>query len=223
MSCIEYMTVTVTKLTDVELLRKAAAFTTGRDCHMTLATAYRNQHSIIRTQQFFIELRDIPLFVASQLVRSHVGVQFFQRSKRTDRGGADFRQVCAELAHKVRRIPYITLNRANSREEISNRIAVLPETFDRDAPTDLAFICNAEFIINTSHKRLCTQASAATRYVWQKIVAQLYDIDPDLYDHCVPQCIYRGGICPEPHSCGYNKSAIGAPKLKHYVQLMQPK
>ena len=93
------MNVTVTKLTDVELLRKANSFTTGHESHMTLAKAYAYQHSPIRTQLFWIECREIPLFVASQLVRSHVGVQFFQQSKRTDRGGCDFRKECEDLAN----------------------------------------------------------------------------------------------------------------------------
>jgi len=30
--------------------------------------------------------------------------------------------------------------------------------------------------------------------------------DPDLADHLVPQCWYRGGICPEAKCCGLNKS-----------------
>lgn len=95
------MKVEITKLTDVKLLQRANSFTTGRDSHMTLAQAYRAGHSPIRTQLFWVECTDIPLFVASQLVRSHVGAQFFQRSKRTDRGGEDFNDVCRNLAFNV--------------------------------------------------------------------------------------------------------------------------
>ena len=95
------MTVSVTKLTDVELLQEANSSTTGHDSNMTLERAYRYGHSPIRTQQFWIVCKDIPLFVASQLVRSHVGVQFYQRSKRTDRGGADFAERCKRIADKL--------------------------------------------------------------------------------------------------------------------------
>lgn len=95
------MHVTIKKLTDVKLLQCANSFTTGRDSHMTLARAYRHGHSPIRTQLFWVECREIPLFVASQLVRSHVGVQFFQLSKRPDRGGSDLSSVCATLADDI--------------------------------------------------------------------------------------------------------------------------
>lgn len=79
------MNIKVTKLTNVDLLRKANSFTTGKESGMSLNTAYRTLHSPTRTQLFTIELEDIPLFVASQLVRSHVGVQFYQKSHRPDR------------------------------------------------------------------------------------------------------------------------------------------
>ena len=44
--------------------------------------------------------------------------------------------------------------------------------------------------------------------------------DFDLSEHLVPQCIYRGGICPEPKSCGYNTSDRGIEKIKEYKNLM---
>lgn len=78
------MNITIQKLTDVDLLRQMASVTTGQPCHMTLATAYRNMHSLVRTQIYVITLRDIPLSVASHLVR-HVHAQPYQRSHRPDR------------------------------------------------------------------------------------------------------------------------------------------
>lgn len=176
------MNITVKKLTDVELLRKANSFTTGRDSHMSLAKAYAYQHSPIRTQLFWIECREIPLFVASQLVRQHVGVQFFQKSHRPDRN---------------------------------------PDAKDegRMTPTDLAFICNAEALMNMAHKRLCGKASKETREVVQAICELVEEQDPDLYKHLVPQCVYRGGICPEPKSCGYNKTGLFNKILTEYKKL----
>ena len=69
--------VSAVKLTDVDLLRSAASTTIGHESQITLERAYALGHSIIRTQLFWVECKNIPLFVASQLVRSHVGVQFF--------------------------------------------------------------------------------------------------------------------------------------------------
>lgn len=180
------MNIKVTKLTDVELLRRANSFTTGHESKMSLAMAYRLGHSPIRTQLFWVELREIPLFVASQLVRQHVGVQFFQKSHRPDRN---------------------------------------PDAKDegRMTPTDLAFIINAEALINMAHKRLCGKASRETREVVKAICELVEEQDPDLYQHLVPQCVYRGGICPESKCCGYIASEKGQSRLKFYKALFNQK
>ena len=212
------MNITVKKLTDVELLRKANSFTTGRDSHMSLAKAYAYQHSPIRTQLFWIECREIPLFVASQLVRSHVGVQFFQRSKRTDRGGCDFRKECEDLANGLANA--FDMDCGDVTEEFCGRVNDLPNHFDRYAPTDLAFIANAEALINMAHKRLCAKTSPETREIFGQICELVEEQDPDLYKHLVPQCVYRGGICPEPKSCGYNKTGLFNKILTEYRKLI---
>lgn len=215
------MNVMVKKLTDVELLRRANSFTTGHDSHMTLAKAYRAGHSPIRTQLFLVECTDIPLFVASQLVRSHVGVQFFQLSKRTDRGGEDFREACHCISQELLCSGAVTdfKERQIQIEERAKWVDDLPKRFDRYAPTDLAFIINAEALINMAHKRLCSKASFETREVFKKICEAAKEADPDLYRHLVPQCIYRGGICPEPRSCGFNKTELFDKQLTEYKKL----
>ena len=200
------MTVSVQKLTDVELLQEANSSTTGHDSNMTLERAYRYGHSPIRTQQFWIVCKNIPLFVASQLVRSHVGVQFYQRSKRTDRGGADFTERCKRIADRLNEIGinggwYDKRIAASVREEILE----LPKEFDRYAPTDLSFIINAEALMNMAHKRLCSKASPETRKLMAMIKHEIEVVDPALARHLVPMCVYRGGICSEPKSCGYTK------------------
>ena len=185
------MIVSVTKLTDVELLQEANSSTTGHDSNMTLERAYRYGHSPIRTQQFWIVCKDIPLFVASQLVRSHVGVQFYQRSKRTDRGGADFAERCKRIADKLNEIGinggyYDKRIAASVREEILE----LPKEFDRYAPTDLSFIINAEALINMAHKRLCSKASPETRKLMAMIKHEIEVVDPALAKHLVPMCVF---------------------------------
>ena len=203
------MKINVTKLTDIELLRKANSFTTGKDSKMTLANAYKYGHSPIRTQLFWIELRNIPLFVASQLVRSHVGVQFFQRSKRTDRGGENFKEVCENIAQCVMEIDENDVCASNRQgkyqQEISDEIKSLSKRFDRLAPTDLACLINAEALINMAHKRLCSKASEQTRELMKAIVHEVAQVDPDLAHHMVPMCAYMNGVCREPHGCGLNK------------------
>lgn len=213
------MEVKVTKLTDLSLLQKANSFTTGRDSKMDLAKAYKLGHSPIRTQLFWIEMRDIPLFCASQIVRSNVGVQFFQLSKRPDRGGKDFREVCSELAIEVElnwSLPQSEQWKAD--ERIAGVIQCLPKRFDRYTPTDLACIINAEAIINMSHKRLCAKASAETREIWEKIVEEIRKCDRDLANYCVKPCVHCG-FCREAKPCGFTKKDIYQILREDYLKL----
>lgn len=220
-------TVTVEKLTDDSLLRRANSFTTHKESRMSLAAAYRHGHSPIRTQLFWVELRDIPLFVASQLVRSHVGVQFFQLSKRPDRGGSDFRKVCEDIATKAGTIfkteGYSFDEEYQHRTETAHTIRLLPEQFDRYAPTDLAIIVNAEALITMSHKRMCKKASDETHKVFLAIREKIGECDPDLQCHLVPTCVFRNGICPEPNSCLYYASEPGRSQLQLYQKIMKIK
>lgn len=220
------MKVEVTKLTDVKLLQRANSFTTGRDSKMTLAQAYRAGHSTIRTQLFWVECTEIPLFVASQLVRSHVGVQFFQRSKRTDRGGRDFSAVIDNIVERMSMLDYTIENidadtALCQLHEVKSVINDLPMQFDRYAPTDIAFIINAEALINMAHKRLCAKASSETRDVMTQIALGVAIADPALAEHLVPQCVYRGGICSEPKSCGWIFSGVGSTVLEEYVTMLK--
>lgn len=213
------MNIKVEKLTDASLLRRANAFTTGHNSKMTLAKAYCYQHSPIRTQLFWCEYYSIPLFVASHLVRHNVGVQFFQLSKRPDRGGEDFRRVCEDLANDL-----LIDGASNFADDFLNDVSIvreLPKRFDRYAPVDLAFIANAEALMNMSHKRLCFKASAETRATMLAIRAEVEKVDPDLAMHMVSQCIFRGGICGEPKSCGWIKGKEAAHVLTSYLKLFE--
>lgn len=219
----------VTKLTDVNLLRLANSFTSGKESKMSLAKAYAYRHSPIRTQMFAIELTDIPLFVASQLVRSHVGVQWYQRSKRTDRGGEDFRIECYDFGQTLDTLAeYIDADMPQDKvngiitalDEMETEVKSWANKFDRYAPTDLLGVLNAEAIINMSHKRLCTKASLDTRAIWAQVVNAIRDIDPDLANHCVPQCVYCG-FCSEPKGCGWIKSQKGMAMRNDYLKLFE--
>lgn len=207
------MTITVEKITDERLLRRANSFTTSKESKMTIATAYRYGHSTIRSQIFWIELTEIPLFVASQFVRSHVGVQFFQLSKRTDRGGADF------VAEVNKALSVFMYGSEDEEDEILKEMEYWPVRFDRYAPTDLAFIINAEALINMAHKRLCSKASKETRRIFAGIKDEIERCDPDLAQHLVPQCVYRNGICPEPKGCNYCLTNDGKEALTDYRKL----
>ena len=60
---------------------------------------------------------------------------------------------------------------------------------------------NLMSLINISRKRLCHKADNITRQVWEEVVKQICNQEPQLIEYLVPECIYRGG-CPEMESCG---------------------
>ncbi len=79
------------------------------------------------------------------------------------------------------------------------------ETPDRNTLNNLRFDGNFQSFINISRRRLCKQASVETREFWKKVMEAVREVEPELYEVCVPECIYRGG-CPEMKPCGmWNK------------------
>jgi hypothetical protein len=76
----------------------------------------------------------------------------------------------------------------------------------------------AQAMINISRKRLCNQASKETKEAWREVLENIKDKQPELYNVCVPECIYRNGFCPEMKSCGWNKTKEFEEKLKEYIK-----
>jgi len=80
--------VTVTKLTGKSLLDKSVGFTVGSEINCkNIGGFYRSEHSPSRTQLFWVEMRNIPSFVAMHLARHKIGFEPFIKSLRDDRGG----------------------------------------------------------------------------------------------------------------------------------------
>jgi hypothetical protein len=64
---------------------------------------------------------------------------------------------------------------------------------DRDNLPQGSFVeheceADAQAIINISRKRLCSLASPETYMAWQEFLNSIKDIEPELYDVCVPEC-----------------------------------
>lgn len=74
------------KITNVDLIRDMIETCGGvADSKMTLATAYKRSHSIIRSQLFYLKLEEIPSFVSVHLVRhSNTGQYHYVSSARSD-------------------------------------------------------------------------------------------------------------------------------------------
>ena len=60
---------------------------------------------------------------------------------------------------------------------------------------------NSQALIDTMRKRLCYQASAETRQYAEDFKFALHEVEPELADVLVPNCVYRCG-CPELQTCG---------------------
>lgn len=163
------MKVTVTKLTDTALAQRACQFTlhSHSPTNIGLRKLYGSEHSPIRTQMFWIELKGIPTYVSVHLVRHKIGIEHYVSTNRMDRGADDIA--------------------------------------DRNSPVNHAMLCNAQALINMSRKRLCTKASIETRITMIDIKNAVRNVDEDLAEFMVADCVYRG-MCYESSSCGIERS-----------------
>ena len=110
--------------------------------------------------------------------------------------------------HSVGFLPFVKTQR-------TDRTGIDRGKLPQDEPVDMRIDANAQSIINTSRKRLCSQASPETTGAWEAFLEELRDTEPELFEVCVPECVYRG-FCPEFKSCGYCESDHYADRLKKY-------
>ncbi len=89
------------------------------------------------------------------------------------------------------------------------------ERSSQDALIDHECEANTQAIINISRKRLCTRARPETRTTWEEFLLTLKKTEPELYDVCVPDCIYRG-YCYEMESCGFYLTEAYEEQLNTY-------
>ena len=83
----------------------------------------------------------------------------------------------------------------------SDRTGVERDKKPQDSPVDFTGDANAQHLIDTMRKRLCRCASKETREYAEDFKAALREVQPELSDVLVPNCVYRCG-CPEMKSCG---------------------
>jgi hypothetical protein len=81
---------------------------------------------------------------------------------------------------------------------------------NRSTPVNHGLFLNAQALINMSRVRLCRKASPETRQIMEDIRAAIHEVDVDLYQYMVPNCVYRNGICPELKPCGLKKAILEA-------------
>lgn len=81
-----------------------------------------------------------------------------------------------------------------------------PSSSTREAPVRHAMLINAQALINMCRKRLCSNSHEVTRQVMIYIKNAVKNIDPDLAEFMVVECVYKGGWCFEPNCCGIAES-----------------
>lgn len=84
----------------------------------------------------------------------------------------------------------------------SDRCGVPDQESNRLTPTHFEFSANAQALINMSRRRLCLQASTATRMVMEMIKDCIREIDIGLANCMLPDCEYRSNVCYELNGCG---------------------
>lgn len=94
------------------------------------------------------------------------------------------------------------------RTQRSDRTGVDRTKLPQDEPQTFTGEANTQHLIDTMRKRLCFQASPETREYAEDLKNAIHDVEPEVADVFVPNCVYRGG-CPEfGGGCGWYESFI---------------
>lgn len=84
----------------------------------------------------------------------------------------------------------------------TDRTGIDRSKLPQDEPVTMKGEANAQHLIDTMRKRLCYQAAPETRRYAEDFKRALHEVEPELSDVLVPNCVYRCG-CPELCSCKY--------------------
>lgn len=84
----------------------------------------------------------------------------------------------------------------------SDRTGVPRDELRQDELVSFVGDANIQNLIDTMRKRLCFQASKETRQYAEDLKISIYEVEPEIADVLVPNCVYRG-FCPEMNKCGF--------------------
>lgn len=90
------------------------------------------------------------------------------------------------------------------RTQRSDRTGINRDELRQDEPQNFTGEANVQHLIDTWRKRLCHMASDETRAYAEDFKAKLHEVEPEISDVLVPNCVYRCG-CPEMNGCGWLK------------------
>ena len=223
---IENVSVSVRKLTDEDLMREACECTFLGTSHQSLLSMYKSEHSPSRTQMFWIKLKHIPLFIATHLLRHHVGSVPFQLTCRDDREHGGNPGLITKVDDAIEKLSMLLtmINSASYESQesliksVMEQLAWLQKNADRYTPVDLGLCVNAQSLIDMAKLRLCTGcAHSETVQVFRALKTAVADVDPDLAAMMVRKCVYRNGLCGESRCCGFNRTGAFRKELTAYL------
>ena len=84
----------------------------------------------------------------------------------------------------------------------SDRTGVQRDKLPQDSLVSFTGEANVQNLIDTMRKRLCHQASRETREYAEDLKSELKNVEPEISNILVPNCIYRCG-CPELNACKF--------------------
>ena len=146
----------------------------------------RAEHSPIRLIEFLVKTEGVKSWITVHNVRHKIGIEHFVSTQRDDRTGV-------------------------SRDDKPQGSLV-----------DYEFLVNLQELMTISRKRFCRQAHVETQAFWHEVVDALLadekaaSVLTPVKDLLVPECIARGGMCPEMKCCGFNGSGRGKDLLIDY-------
>lgn len=93
------------------------------------------------------------------------------------------------------------------RSQRTDRTGIDRTKLPQDEPQNFVGEANTQHLIDTHRKRLCFTASPETREYAEDFKITLGDVQPEISNVLVPNCVYRCG-CPEMSGCGWYDAMI---------------
>ncbi|MDX1284816.1 MAG: FAD-dependent thymidylate synthase [Draconibacterium sp.] len=170
-----------------------------------------SEHSPIRKLCFDITIKNLKSWASVHLVRHKHGIEHMVQSQRDD------------IDKNITKQKELDESYWNEIKALYAKLGI-EVSEDRDASPQSMLIqhnifVNAQCILNICKKRFCTSAHPYTRKLAEEISISIADVCVELYNACVPNCVYRGGICHEFKQCGYNQTELFKNHLDYYVNL----
>lgn len=116
------------------------------------------------------------------------------------------------VRHNVGFTPFVSSLRSDRTEYEDGKVP------DRNTPNSVRFDGNFQSFINISRRRLCSNASKETREAWNLIREAIREVEPELAECMVRECVYRG-FCSDMYSCGY----VNTNKYKEELEIYRRK